>query len=94
MLLASAFLWLSTAPNYPETDRPVVVQQYLQKHRFLSRELHQNTGIPEPVILAIAGLESNWGKSELAIQANNHFGIKTKVDWQGLTYCKTTVEYE
>lgn len=75
-------------------ERPANVQQYLQKYRFLSRELHQNTGIPEPVILAIAGLESNWGKSELAINANNHFGIKTKVEWQGLSYCKTTLEYE
>lgn len=96
VLLIGAFLWMGTtpAPAYWSTDRPAVVQHYLHKYRFLSRELNQNTGIPEPVILAIAGLESNWGKSELALQANNHFGIKTKEDWLGLSYCKTTVEYD
>ncbi|MEL6836069.1 MAG: glucosaminidase domain-containing protein [Bacteroidota bacterium] len=94
LLFISAFLGTSIAPLKLLSYRPAAVKQYLQKYRFLSRELHQNTGIPEPVILAIAGLESNWGKSELALQANNHFGIKTKVEWEGLSYCKTTIEYE
>ena len=94
LILAGTLILLSTAPFDYSVERPAAVRHYLQKYRFLSKELHANTGIPEPVILAIAGLESNWGKSELAIQANNHFGIKTKVEWGGLTYCKTTVEYE
>lgn len=94
LLLFGLIFSMGVTPYEYFEDRPAAVQQYLQKYRFLSRELHQSTGIPEPVILAIAGLESNWGKSELAINANNHFGIKTKVEWQGLSYCKTTVEYE
>lgn len=76
------------------TKRPPSVYEYLQKYRYLSVELNQETAIPIPIIMAIAGLESNWGKSELALQANNHFGIKDKEEWQGWTYCKLTTEYQ
>lgn len=86
-------LLLSTHPLQTNPQHPEAVAAYLQKYRFLSRELHQRTGIPEPVILAIAGLESAWGQSELATQANNHFGIKHKTDWSGNVYCKSTQEY-
>jgi flagellum-specific peptidoglycan hydrolase FlgJ len=41
----------------------------------------------------VAGLESNWGSSELARNANNHFGLKTKEEWRGQEYCKQTAEY-
>jgi len=76
------------------SKRPPSVYKYLQKYRYLSIELNQQTAIPIPVIMAIAGLESNWGESELALQANNHFGIKDKKDWQGWIYCKLTTEYQ
>lgn len=72
----------------------VVVCYYLQKYCFLFKELYVNIGILEFVILVIVGLESNWGKSELVIQVNNYFGIKIKVEWVGLIYCKIMVEYE
>ena len=73
--------------------RPYKVQRYCEKYRYLSVELQQQTGIPIPIILAIAGLETDWGNSELARKANNHFGLKTKSDWSGPTYCKETWEY-
>lgn len=77
-----------------DVERPASVNRYIQKYRYLSVELNKETGIPIPIIIAIAGLESNWGKSELATLANNHFGIKHKEEWTGWTYCKQTVEYE
>ena len=76
--------------DYPE--RPFKVKRYLWKYRYLSIELNQAVPIPIPIILAIAGLESNWGTSELAAQANNHFGIKIKNNWEE-SYCKNTQEY-
>lgn len=45
--------------------------------------------IPASIILAQAIVESNSGTSELAIEANNHFGIKCKEDWCGESYLHT-----
>lgn len=67
-------------------------KDYINKHLYLARLVHRESGIPLPLILAVAGLESNWGRSELARYANNHFGIKAK-DWEAAIYCKTTTEY-
>lgn len=44
------------------------------------------------VTLAQAILESNWGKSELAIYGKNLFGIKASRDWSGPVYKKKTKE--
>ena len=44
------------------------------------------------VTIAQAILESGWGKSELAKNAHNLFGIKAGADWKGKTYSKKTKE--
>jgi len=41
------------------------------------------TGIPASITLAQAIVESGSGESNLAKQANNHFGIKCKTEWTG-----------
>ena len=43
-------------------------------------------GIPAPIIMAQALLESGAGQSELAVKANNHFGIKCTSEWLGGSY--------
>ncbi|MCO6489623.1 MAG: glucosaminidase domain-containing protein [Phaeodactylibacter sp.] len=74
-------------------SRPEKVEQYIEKYRYLSVELNQRTGIPTPIIIAVAGLESDWGTSDLARKANNHFGIKANGDWLGPAHCKPSTEY-
>jgi flagellum-specific peptidoglycan hydrolase FlgJ len=93
LLLLGSFCLLSSHPLTLD-ERPVVVENYINRYIYLSRELNLQTGIPVPIILAVAGLESNWGNSELALNANNHFGIKEKEEWRGNTYCKVTLEYQ
>ncbi len=44
------------------------------------------------VTIAQAILESNWGKSSLAREARNLFGIKASKDWTGEVYKKQTKE--
>lgn len=44
------------------------------------------------VTIAQAILESNWGKSTLAVNAKNLFGIKASKDWKGAIYNKATKE--
>lgn len=46
------------------------------------------------VTIAQACLESGWGKSELAKNACNLFGIKAKDDWKGERYTVKTAEYD
>ena len=40
-------------------------------------------GIPASITLAQGILESGSGKSELAVNSNNHFGIKCHSNWEG-----------
>lgn len=40
-------------------------------------------GIPASITLAQGMLESGYGKGELAMKTNNHFGIKCHKGWQG-----------
>jgi len=58
---------------------------YIDRHKSLAIEEMERTGIPASIKLAQGILESNWGKSELAIKGNNHFGIKCGKDWKGKT---------
>jgi LysM repeat protein len=44
------------------------------------------TGVPASITLAQAMLESDNGNSELAREANNHFGIKCHAEWNGETH--------
>jgi len=46
-------------------------------------------GIPASITLAQGILESAAGTSELCLNAQNHFGIKCKSNWQGMTYAYT-----
>ncbi len=45
--------------------------------------------IPASITLAQGMLESAYGTSDLAIYANNHFGIKCHEEWEGPTFIKT-----
>ncbi|MDX1667346.1 MAG: glucosaminidase domain-containing protein, partial [Saprospiraceae bacterium] len=88
-----AFFCISAEPVTRESARPAKVKTYIQKYDYLARDLKRQTGIPVAIIFAVAGLESNWGTSDLAVRGNNHFGIKSN-NWSGPTYCKRTPEYD
>ena len=49
-------------------------------------------GVYPSVMIAQAILESGWGRSTLAVEANNLFGIKAGADWTGPTYTARTRE--
>lgn len=52
----------------------------------------QDLKILPSVTVAQAILESNWGRSSLAVEAKNLFGIKASLDWTGEVYRKMTKE--
>jgi flagellum-specific peptidoglycan hydrolase FlgJ len=59
---------------------------YINAYKDLAIVEMYRTGIPASITLAQGLHESNYGKSKLATEANNHFGIKCKSYWTGKTY--------
>jgi hypothetical protein len=62
------------------------VEQYIEKYKRLAIEEQIRSGVPAAITLAQGIHEATAGTSELATQANNHFGIKCKSTWTGMTY--------
>jgi hypothetical protein len=75
------------------STRPVVQQRadepsaaaYIEKYKDLAVSEMIRTGIPASITLAQGMIESDFGRSSLARQGNNHFGIKCHDDWTGPT---------
>ena len=59
---------------------------YIDRYKELAVVEMHRTGVPASITIAQALHESNMGRSSLATQANNHFGIKCKKYWKGSTY--------
>lgn len=57
--------------------------EYIARWRDAVVFQQQEYGIPASITMAQALLESGAGKSELATEANNHFGIKCGGSWMG-----------
>lgn len=63
-------------------EMPVdTVLQYIKHHSPLAIQEMKRAKIPASITLGQAILESKYGTSELAKQANNHFGIKSEQTW-------------
>ena len=56
---------------------------YIDKYKDWAIEQMREYHIPASITLAQGLLESNAGRSRLATQANNHFGIKVGGSWTG-----------
>ncbi|MBN2861621.1 MAG: glucosaminidase domain-containing protein [Bacteroidales bacterium] len=73
--------------------RPVVVpysstpdvQAYINRYKDLAVNEMYRTGVPASITLAQGMVESDYGRSRLAVEGNNHFGIKCHGDWRGPT---------
>lgn len=74
LFLLSAF-W-STA------QKKGVVYRYIEQNAERAIRTMENSGIPASIIIAIALEESSAGNSEVARNANNHFGMKAGVNWK------------
>lgn len=56
---------------------------YIEKYKQIAISEMQKTGIPASITLAQALHESANGTSQLAVKANNHFGVKCTRNWSG-----------
>ena len=67
------------------TDPKTARLQYINDHKEDAIREMQKSGIPASITMAQDCLESSDGKSPLAIEANNHFGIKC-ANWSGPSF--------
>lgn len=59
---------------------------YIDKYADIAVTEQKKYGIPASITLAQGLLESGAGQSELAVESNNHFGIKCHDTWTGQKY--------
>lgn len=76
-----------TIINKPVTGN-TTAEAYIEQFKNIAIQEMNANGIPASITLAQGLLESGNGKSELAVQANNHFGIKCAGDWTGKSILK------
>jgi hypothetical protein len=80
-LLASLFIFSQV---FSQKEKEWIAG-YVQQYKDLAMAEMLRTGIPASITLAQGLLETAYGQSELALYANNHFGIKCKKEWAGDT---------
>ena len=59
------------------------IEQYIETFSDIAMAEMEAYGIPASITLAQGILESGFGKSELVLKTNNHFGIKCHNGWDG-----------
>ena len=80
-LVLSSLVSLCLAAQQRQPD----FEAYIKKYKSVAISEQKKYGIPASITLAQGLLESRAGKSPLATEANNHFGIKCS-DWNGATF--------
>ena len=78
--LLSTVLLSAVAQNSSVKER---TEAYINNYKDLAIQEMLRTGVPASIKLAQGILESQFGESPLAKNANNHFGIKCKTEWTG-----------
>ncbi len=86
LLLASMIVCQSNASDLQVAYR--LADKYIADHNEIAVSEMIRTGVPASIKLAQGMLESDWGRSDLATVANNHFGIKCGSKWIGNTFFK------
>ncbi len=70
-------------PPPPSGTTAELAAAYIRQYAPLAVKEMRRSGVPASITLAQGILESDYGRSKLAVKGNNHFGIKCKTDWQG-----------
>jgi hypothetical protein len=67
-------------------NRNAISEDYIETYKDLAISEMKRTGVPASITLAQGMIESDYGRSSLAIKAKNHFGIKCHTDWTGAKF--------
>ena len=81
ILILLIVLWLGIDISAQNVNSDYI--NYIEQYADLARRQQEKHGIPASITLAQGLLESRAGKSTLASEGNNHFGIKCHSSWTG-----------
>ncbi len=88
MKLSVSYILFLYLASFAMPSNSELADAYIHMYKEIAISEMQRTGIPASIKLAQGLLESDWGRSDLATKANNHFGIKCASDWTGETHYK------
>ncbi|MGX8689942.1 MAG: glucosaminidase domain-containing protein [Bacteroidaceae bacterium] len=80
VVLSSCSVSRNTRSSVSDKD---AYSSYIAKYSDDAVDQMKKYGIPASITLAQGLLESDAGRSSLAVKCNNHFGIKCHNDWKG-----------
>ena len=83
VLIAIALILGLTASAQREAGTPQ--ERYVSRYASIAVNEMYRTGVPASITLAQGIIESRSGQSSLAVDGNNHFGIKCHNSWKGRT---------
>ena len=84
-LLATLAVMFACSAATAQSSVKYTTEEYIARYSSIAVEHQEKYGIPASITLAQGILESNSGNGRLAVEANNHFGIKCKKNWTGAT---------
>lgn len=83
MRIVNTFIFFFLLSNYCVSQSKT--EAYINQYQHLAISEMNTYGVPASITLAQGILESGNGESRLAVEGNNHFGIKCHSDWAGST---------
>jgi len=83
LIILSFIFFSSSSLVFSQAKRYKIYDEYIDKYKHIAIDHMKKHKIPASITLAQGLLESGAGKSELARNSNNHFGIKCHSDWKG-----------
>jgi len=73
----------SSKPVASSSSAGLTAEDYINTYKDIAVSEMKRTGVPASITLAQGIIESDYGRSRLAREGNNHFGIKCHNDWTG-----------
>jgi hypothetical protein len=85
VLLSGLYSCKAYKPIVSNSGSGQSAEDYINMYKDIAVSEMKRTGIPASITLAQGMIESDFGRSSLARDANNHFGIKCHNGWTGAT---------
>ena len=82
LIALALFLGLTVSA---QRDAGTPQERYISRFATIAVNEMYRTGVPASITLAQGIIESRSGQSTLAVDGNNHFGIKCHTSWRGRT---------